>query len=89
MVDRCWLSVGLRDLCRGVAEVVRDGDLDPGIAEDLRALLGVRTGHPHDDGHVDVDLVVRGDDAVREDIAAEYPAEDVDEDLLDVRDRTR
>ena len=72
------------DLFRGIGEVLRRGDLQTRLLQDLLAELDVGAFQPHHQRHVQVDLARRGDDAFGDHVAAHDAAEDVDQDALDV-----
>src|SRR4051794_23727344 len=70
------------DFLRGVAEIVRGDDRKSARREDVLALLHVGPFEPDHQRHVERHFSCGRDDAFRDDVAAHYPAEDVDEDAF-------
>ena len=71
--------------CAPSAMVVAAWMARPLSLEDLSPELHVRPLEPHDERHLQAELLGRGDDAVRDDVALHDAAEDVDEDRLHLR----
>src|SRR5208283_4229598 len=73
------------DLLRRVVEVIRRNDVEAGLADDLLAEVDVGALEADDQGHLEADVLDRGDHAFGDDVAAHDAAEDVDQDALHVR----
>src|SRR5262245_55781898 len=73
------------DLLSAVAHVGGAREVEPRLGQHLLAELDVRPFHPHDDGHPDAELLDGRDQASCQPVAAEDPAEHVDEDGLHAR----
>src|SRR5262245_51609495 len=69
----------------GLAQRLGRCDVELRLGEDTPALLGVRALQPHDERHLDRELLRRGDDPLGDQVAAHDAAEDVDEDRAHVR----
>src|SRR5262245_35176985 len=69
----------------GLAQRVRRRDVELRLREDAAALPGVRALEPHDQRHLDRELLGRGDDSLGDQVAAHDAPEDVDEDRAHVR----
>src|SRR5574338_697104 len=63
-----------------VVQIQRRGDLQARIGQEFAALFHVRALEAHNHGNRQADLFHRGDDALRDQIAAHDAAEDVDQD---------
>ena len=72
-------------LLRGVVEVVRRGDVEIGLGDDLLAERDIGALKPHHERHAKPHFLHRGDDAFGDDIAFHDAAENVDQDTLHVR----
>ena len=72
-------------LLAGFAERLGGRDVETRLRKDRAALRRVRALQPHDERHGHAELRGRCHDSLRDQIAAHDPAEDVDEDRLDVR----
>src|SRR5437773_4800296 len=79
--SRSWTSPRGRDcLPRAVEHVAGGDDVEPGAREDRLALVDVRALHADDQRDREADLARGLEDALRQNVAAEDTAEDVDED---------
>src|SRR5579872_4067875 len=67
------------DLFRRVVHVVRGREIQTAVLEHLLALLNVRPLHADDDRDAHAEVLDRGDEPFREDVAPEDAAEDVDQ----------
>ena len=77
--------VSCQDLLGAVLHVVCADEVEARLVEDLLAQLHVGSLEPHHERHLETDLAHRLDDAGGDHVAPHDPAEDVDEDALDVR----
>src|SRR5579864_4122288 len=64
---------------RSLVHAVRRREVHSALAEQTFALIHVRALHANDDGHRDSQFLDRCDHALRQDVAAENTAENVDE----------
>ena len=71
--------------CAPSAIVVGGLNREAALAQDLAPELDVRAFEAHDERHLEPELLRRGDDARRDDVALHDAAEDVDEDRLHLR----
>src|SRR4051812_41407278 len=67
---------GRHGLLGGLAQVVRRSDGKPGALEDGLALLHVGALEPHDERHLEVHLLGRGDHALGDDVTLHDSTED-------------
>src|SRR5262249_44153097 len=75
---------GLHDLLGRVVEIVGRHDVQPGLADDLLALLDIGAFEPHHQRHAEADLAHRSGDAFGNHVALHDAAEDVDQDAFHV-----
>src|SRR5690348_2898856 len=84
MLPRTSRSFGGRDgFLRGVVQIIGGRDPEPGIAQQLAALLDVGAFETHHHRYFEADFLDRRDDSLGDQVAADDAAEDVDEDAVD------
>src|SRR5262249_31026086 len=75
------------DLRGSMVEVVGRDDVEAGFDNDILADLDIGAFEPHDQWHLEPDLLDGGDHPRGDDVAAHDTAEDVDQDAGHLRDR--